>query len=81
MSERYLGTTKYDSKVRRITLLKRIAEMLDVKEGDHIEYYQIDNEIIIRKQEKITADERTQLIKQINDRYKEINDMIKKLNS
>ena len=49
----HLGCTKYDTRNRRITLLKRISEKMDMKEGDFIEFYEIDNEIIIRKANNI----------------------------
>ena len=53
MTERYLGTTKYDTKLGRITLLKRIAEKMNMRDGGFIEFYEIDNEIVIRKANNI----------------------------
>jgi len=47
--EEYLGTTKYDAKIRRITLKKMIAEYMDMREGDFIDYYKVGEDIIIRK--------------------------------
>lgn len=47
--EEYLGESKYDGNIRRITLIKKVADMLDMKDGDHISYWKIGNEVVIRK--------------------------------
>ena len=49
--EEYLGSTKYDGKIRRITLIKRVSDKMDMKDGDFINFYKIGNDIVIRKQE------------------------------
>lgn len=50
--EKYLGKSKYDGKIRRITLLKSISERLGMEDGDYITYFEIDGEIVIRKEHK-----------------------------
>lgn len=50
--EKYLGKSKYDGKIRRITLLKSISERLGMEDGDYITYYEVDGEIVIRKEHK-----------------------------
>lgn len=50
--ERYLGTTKYDAKIRRITLKKEIAEYMGMEEGDYVDYFRIGEDIVIRKRPK-----------------------------
>jgi len=47
--ETLLGATKYDGKIRRITLLKTVADKLNMRDGDEIEYYFNGEDIIIRK--------------------------------
>lgn len=47
--EEYLGESKYDGNIRRVTLIKKVADMLDMHDGDMISYWQIGNEIVIRK--------------------------------
>lgn len=54
--EEYLGESKYDGNIRRVTLIKKVADMLEMKDGDHLSYWKIGNEIVIRKVKKEIAD-------------------------
>ena len=47
--ENYLGESKYDGKIRRVTLIKKVADKLDMHDGDMLSYWEIGNEIVIRK--------------------------------
>ena len=47
--ENYLGESKYDGNIRRVTLIKKVADMLDMHDGDMLSYWEIGNEIVIRK--------------------------------
>jgi hypothetical protein len=47
--ETLLGSTKYDGKIRRITLIKTVADKLNMHDGDEIEYYYNGTDVIIRK--------------------------------
>ena len=44
----FLGSVKLDA-AKRLTLIKEVAEILDVEEKDHVMFYLEDGEIIIRK--------------------------------
>jgi len=44
----FLGSTKIN-KTRQISLIKFVAELMDIKTGDFISYYQWNGEIFIRK--------------------------------
>jgi bifunctional DNA-binding transcriptional regulator/antitoxin component of YhaV-PrlF toxin-antitoxin module len=50
----YLGSSKYDGKIRRITLIKKVADMLNMEDGDTILYLKKDGDIIIRRESKDT---------------------------
>ncbi len=47
--EELLGQTKYDGNIRRVTLLKKVADMLDMHDGDLLAYWKIGNDVVIRK--------------------------------
>jgi len=47
--ENYLGESKYDGKIRRVTLIKKVADKLDMHDGDMLSYWEIGNEVVIRK--------------------------------
>ena len=47
--ENYLGESKYDGNIRRVTLIKKVADKLDMHDGDMLSYWEIGNEIVIRK--------------------------------
>lgn len=47
--ENYLGESKYDGNIRRVTLIKKVAEKLDMHDGDMLSYWEIGDEIVIRK--------------------------------
>lgn len=47
--EELLGQTKYDGNIRRVTLLKKVADMLDMHDGDMLAYWKIGNDVVIRK--------------------------------
>ena len=47
--ELYLGETKYDGNIRRVTLIKKVADKLDMHDGDMLSYWEIGDEIVIRK--------------------------------
>ncbi len=47
--EEYLGESKYDGNIRRVTLIKKVADMLEMKDGDRLSYWKIGDEIVIRK--------------------------------
>ena len=44
----FLGSVKLDA-AKRLTLIKEVAEILEVEEKDHVMFYLEDGEIIIRK--------------------------------
>jgi len=48
--EKFLGRSKYDGKIRRITLLKEVSDLLDMEDGDYVYYFEKDGEIILRKE-------------------------------
>ena len=48
--ETYLGKSKYDGRIRRVTLIKKVAEMLDMHDGDILTYWEIGHEVVIRKE-------------------------------
>jgi hypothetical protein len=54
--ENYLGESKYDGKIRRVTLIKKVADKLDMHDGDMLSYWEIGNEIVIRKVKKDSTD-------------------------
>ena len=45
----YLGKTKID-KTRRISLIKEVADLFEIVEGDNVQFYAEDGKIIIKKQ-------------------------------
>ncbi len=47
--ELYLGESKYDGNIRRVTLIKKVADKLDMHDGDMLSYWEIGDEIVIRK--------------------------------
>jgi len=47
----YLGSSKFD-KLRRISLIKLIADMFGIREGEEVSYY-TDGEFIIIKRRKV----------------------------
>jgi len=47
--EEYYGSSKYDGRIRRVTLVKRVSDYLGMEDGDTLVYYKIGNEILIRK--------------------------------
>lgn len=47
--ETLLGSSKYDGKIRRITLIKNVADRLNMHDGDEIQYYYNGEDVIIRK--------------------------------
>jgi|GEM_PF-5594251 len=47
--ENYLGESKYDGNIRRVTLIKKVADKLDMHDGDMLSYWEIGDEIVIRK--------------------------------
>lgn len=47
--EEYLGSSKYDGKIRRITLIKKVSDQMKMNDGDIVDYYKVGNDIIIRK--------------------------------
>lgn len=51
MSEKLIAVTRTSSRGSslRITLPKEIAEKLNVSESEHIGFYEIDGEIVVRK--------------------------------
>ena len=54
--ENYLGESKYDGNIRRVTLIKKVADKLDMHDGDMLSYWEIGNEIVIRKVKHDYAD-------------------------
>lgn len=48
----YIGKTRFD-KIRRITPLKEISDLLLVEEGDNIFFYSDDGKIIITKETEL----------------------------
>lgn len=48
--EEKLGESKYDGKIRRVTLIKKVADYLDMKDGDIVSYWKIGNDIVIKKE-------------------------------
>ena len=50
--ENYLGESKYDGNIRRVTLIKKVADKLDMHDGDMLSYWEIGDEIVIRKVKK-----------------------------
>jgi len=51
--ETLLGSTKYDGKIRRITLIKTVADLLKMQDGDEVYYYYDGKDVIIRKEQQI----------------------------
>ena len=51
MPDKLLAVTKTSSRGSslRITLPKEIAEKLNVSESEHIEFYEVNGEIVVRK--------------------------------
>lgn len=54
MVEEFIGESKYDGRIRRVTLIKKVAEMLEMEDGDVLGYWKIDGEIVIRKYKRNT---------------------------
>ena len=50
--EVYLGESKYDGNIRRVTLIKKVADKLDMHDGDMLSYWEIGDEVVIRKVKK-----------------------------
>ncbi len=48
--EVYLGKSKYDGRIRRVTLIKKVADILDMHDGDVLTYWEIGQEVVIRKE-------------------------------
>jgi len=59
--EEYYGSSKYDGRIRRVTLVKRVSDYLGMEDGDTVVYYKIGNEMVIRKLQQ------TREIRQIED--------------
>jgi len=66
-----IGSSKYDSKIRRITLVKKVADILDMKDGDSIVYIKdVDTgEIIIRREAR--SEELIPLFENISPKVKD----------
>ena len=47
----YLGKSKMD-KTKRISLIKEVADLFDMEEGDHIYFYAVNGKIFINKATK-----------------------------
>ena len=47
-TEEYIGSSKFD-KLRRVSIIKPVAEKMGLKEGDEVNFYSIGSEIVIRK--------------------------------
>jgi len=45
---KFLGSVKLD-KTKRVTLIKEVADILQIGDGDHVVFYFEDGDIIIRK--------------------------------
>ncbi len=52
-SEEYIGSSKFD-KLRRVSIIKPVAEKMGLREGDEVSFYSIGSEIVIRK--RLTQD-------------------------
>ena len=52
-SEQYIGSSKFD-KLRRIIVIKPVADRMGLKDGDEVSFYSKGTEIILRK--RITND-------------------------
>lgn len=52
-SEEYIGSSKFD-KLRRVSVIKPVADKMGLREGDEVSFYSRGSEIIIRK--RITQD-------------------------
>lgn len=70
--EEKLGSSKYDGNIRRITLIKKVADMLDMSDGDRIDYFRIGDEIVIRKSSVITIDIDGIFDKNVSMKHKEM---------
>jgi len=49
--ENSLGKSKFD-KLRRISIIKTVAEKMNLEEGDEVEFFEVSGEIIIQKKPK-----------------------------
>ena len=47
-NEEYLGSSRFD-KLRRISVIKPVSNIMNLEEGDEVSFYLRDSEIIIRK--------------------------------
>ena len=54
--EMYLGKSKYDGNIRRVTLIKAVADKLEMRDGDILTYWEIGNDIVIRKEKRDPKD-------------------------
>ncbi len=67
---KYIGSSKFD-KLRRVSVIKPVAEILKLKDGDEVSFYQLDDEIIIRK--RVTQDEdKNELIDEYIEKLKKV---------
>ena len=49
-----IGKSKFDGN-RRVSLIKTLADLMDLIDGDYVEYHIVDGELIVRKMTKIYA--------------------------
>jgi len=74
----FLGSSKMDS-VKRISLVKPVADILEVDIGDHVVFYEVDGAIVIEKapvyMQEINVKEKMKILKE--QELKELNESLK----